>query len=110
MKFGKARKIFSIVLFTVFSLSLSISADAASICKGFSKSKCGATTQCGWVKSYKTKRGTTVEAFCRGKRGSKTVKKKSATKKVSSNAFSKTKASIVKKSKTPKRKVKKTKS
>lgn len=100
MKQSKTSKIFSIVLFTLFSISLSITADAASSCKGLAKSMCVGDAQCSWVNTYKTKKGTKVKAFCRSKRNSKSVKKKSVTKKVSSKTISKTKGKVAKKSKT----------
>ena len=33
------------------------------------KSRCEASASCTWVKSYKTKEGVTVDAYCRAKSG-----------------------------------------
>lgn len=43
----------------------SISASAASACKGLETSACESSTSCRWVQSYKRKDGREVNAFCR---------------------------------------------
>lgn len=47
------------------------SANAASQCKGLEKPACETNDRCSWVRSYTTKKGTTVSAFCRSKPGQK---------------------------------------
>lgn len=51
-------------------------------CKGLSKGKCDNSTDCSWVKGYKTKTGKTVDGYCRAKPG----KNKSTLKKKNTNA------------------------
>jgi hypothetical protein len=53
----------------VVALALFHSAAMASSCKGLSQSKCSANAACSWVKSYKTKSGKKVDAYCRAKPG-----------------------------------------
>lgn len=66
----------SISLIIILGLLLiSVSTAQAAECKGLSKTKCG-TANCTWVKSYKTKKGNTVNGYCRNK-PSKSAKKKS---------------------------------
>ncbi|MDZ4790662.1 MAG: hypothetical protein SGJ17_05550 [Hyphomicrobiales bacterium] len=40
---------------------------ADSPCKGLENAACTKSPACGWVKSYTTKKGKTIEAFCRKK-------------------------------------------
>ncbi|MEN8168082.1 MAG: chromosome partitioning protein ParB [Pseudomonadota bacterium] len=42
-------------------------AQAEGKCKGLSKSACSTNSSCSWVKSYKTKAGKNVAAYCRVK-------------------------------------------
>ena len=51
--------------FTV--LPLSQSASAASQCKGLEIKACGAESGFSWINSYKTKKGKTINAYCRTK-------------------------------------------
>ncbi len=60
--------------FFIISAVFSSSAFAAS-CKGLSKTACSNNSSCSYTKSYTTKNGTKVSAYCRNKPG-----KKSATK------------------------------
>ncbi len=39
----------------------------ASPCKGLDQTACTANANCSWIKSYTTKKGHTVNAFCRKK-------------------------------------------
>ncbi len=50
----------------LFSLVI-CSAAMAVECKGLDKGKCEQADACSWVKSYKTKSGNTVKAYCRAK-------------------------------------------
>lgn len=43
----------------------SLSARAASPCKGLDESACMQSQSCSWVSSYTTKHGATVSAYCR---------------------------------------------
>lgn len=53
-------------LATVFSLfPLIQTASAASLCNGLDIKACGAQADCKWVNSYKTKKGKTINAYCR---------------------------------------------
>ncbi len=65
----------SIVIFSL--LFFSIGANAASSCKGSSKSSCSASSDCYWVDSFKRKDGVKVSAHCRTKAGKGSSKKKS---------------------------------
>lgn len=40
---------------------------ADSPCKGLDNAACTKAEACGWVKTYKTKKGRVVNAFCRKK-------------------------------------------
>ena len=64
-----------IIVATAF-LGLAQPGQAQSSCKGLSKGKCGSSSSCTWVKSYKTQKGNTVAAYCRAK-GSKGAAAKS---------------------------------
>ncbi|WP_319548427.1 hypothetical protein [Desulfogranum marinum] len=67
-----------IVMALAISVSLVFSSSLfAATCKGQSRSKCESSSDCSWVKSYKTKAGKTVDAYCRAKSGKS--KKTSAT-------------------------------
>lgn len=81
---------------------------AQSSCKGIAKGKCESSASCSWVNSYKTKSGTTVNAYCRanGSKGAaKTSDKskakagtKAKSKSVSATDKAKKKTSVKKKS------------
>ena len=86
---------------------------AAKECKGMSKSSCGASASCTWVKSYSTKKGNKVAAYCRNKGGkgsakaaskkaktAKATSKKAAAKKSSSKSTKKATSKSSKKSTT----------
>lgn len=49
----------------VAMLLLTVSAQAASQCKGLDNSACDANAACGWVNGYARKDGREVSAFCR---------------------------------------------
>ncbi len=51
------------------ALFLSGGTASAAACKGLSKSACGKNPSCSWVNSYRTKKGVTVEGYCRNKPG-----------------------------------------
>jgi hypothetical protein len=53
----------------VMSLFVATGANAAqdSECKGLEQQRCVSETTCSWVRSYKTSKGTEVNAFCRRK-------------------------------------------
>jgi outer membrane biosynthesis protein TonB len=55
-------------------------ATAAKACKGLSKSSCSSNTNCSWVKSYTTKTGAKVNAYCRTKSGKKSSSPSTASK------------------------------
>ncbi|MCG8090540.1 MAG: chromosome partitioning protein ParB [Candidatus Thiodiazotropha taylori] len=73
-------------------------ASAAKACKGMSKSACSGNANCSWVKSYTTKTGAKVNAYCRTKSG----KKSSSTSTTSKQKSSKDSAKSAKKEKTKK--------
>ena len=52
----------------------------AAQCKGMSKSKCEGAAECSWVKSYKSKSGNTVDAYCRSKPSKSGSKKTTSSK------------------------------
>lgn len=49
----------------VLAVSISVSAIAASQCKGLDVQACQSNTACGWVDSYTRKDGKEIKAFCR---------------------------------------------
>ncbi|MCG7901536.1 hypothetical protein A3194_13080 [Candidatus Thiodiazotropha endoloripes] len=55
-------------------------ASAAKACKGMSKSACSSNANCSWVKSYTTKTGAKVNAYCRTKSGKKSSSKSTSSK------------------------------
>ncbi|MCG8066693.1 MAG: chromosome partitioning protein ParB [Candidatus Thiodiazotropha taylori] len=73
-------------------------ASAAKACKGMSKSACSGNDNCSWVKSYTTKTGAKVNAYCRTKSG----KKSSSTSTTSKQKSSKDSAKSTKKDKSKK--------
>jgi len=61
---------YKIAMAFLLALVLSVifpSTFAAQACKGLEESKCGETVSCTWVKGYATKKGKTVEPYCRTK-------------------------------------------
>lgn len=62
---------------------------AQNSCKGIAKGKCESSASCSWVNSYKTKTGTTVNAYCRAKSSKGAAK---ATDKSTTKAETKSKA------------------
>ena len=65
--------------FLILALSLGGLLGATSVqaaqCKGLSQSKCEGAAECSWVKSYKSKSGNTVDAYCRSKPSKSSSKK-----------------------------------
>lgn len=51
--------------FTLFPIMHT--AYAASLCHGLDVKACGAQVGCSWINSYKTKKGKTINAYCRKK-------------------------------------------
>ena len=75
----------------------------AKVCKGMSNSECSSSASCSWIKGYKTKSGSKVNAYCRNKASKKNNEekdknKKSSTKKSDSEKKDKNKKSSTKKS------------
>lgn len=70
------------------SLALAVPSAGAAECKEMSQSQCEKSSSCSYVKGYKTKTGTKVDAYCRNKGG----KKKSSSSKGSKDS-SKSKSS-----------------
>ncbi len=90
-------KMFRLIFAGIVVLALSLSggsAVAASSCKGLEKSACGRNAACSWVNSYTTKKGVTVEGYCRAKPS------KGAASKGSAHKASKEKASRANRDKT----------
>ncbi|MCG7922862.1 MAG: chromosome partitioning protein ParB [Candidatus Thiodiazotropha lotti] len=55
-------------------------ASAAKACKGMSKSACSGNANCSWVKSYTTKTGAKVNAYCRTTSGKKSSSQSTSSK------------------------------
>jgi hypothetical protein len=55
-----------VVLIAMWAVS-GASAAQNSECKGLEQQKCTTLASCSWVRSYKTSKGTEVNAFCRRK-------------------------------------------
>ena len=72
---GSINRITGAVLLTICLALASISSVQAAECKGLSKTKCEASDSCSWIKGYKTKTGSSVNAYCRAKAGKSTKKK-----------------------------------
>ena len=49
-------------LFSVSTVSF-----AAGACKGMQKDACSSDSSCSWINSYTTKKGKTINAYCRNK-------------------------------------------
>jgi hypothetical protein len=66
----------SVFLLTLAGLlSVSSVSFAAGACKGMEKDTCSSESSCSWINSYTTKKGKTINAYCRNK--SKSNKSKS---------------------------------
>jgi len=48
-------------------ISISQLSSAAGTCKGLQQDACSSDNSCSWVKSYSTKSGKTIKAYCRNK-------------------------------------------
>ncbi len=48
-------------------LSLSQLSYAAESCKGLQQDDCKSNNSCSWINSYTTKKGNTINAYCRNK-------------------------------------------
>ena len=48
-------------------LSLSQFSFAAGSCKGLQQDACSSDSSCSWINSYTTKKGKTINAYCRNK-------------------------------------------
>lgn len=48
-------------------ISISQLSSAASTCKGLQQDACSRDNSCSWIKSYSTKSGKTIKAYCRNK-------------------------------------------
>ncbi len=48
-------------------ISFSQLSSAAAACKGLQSDACNSDNSCSWVKSYSTKSGKTIKAYCRNK-------------------------------------------
>jgi len=89
-------RIFLYALTIIFSIGLTFASTGfAASCKGLSQNKCESASDCTWVKSYKTKTGKTVSAYCRAKSG----KSSSSSKSTKSSSSSSTSSSSSKDSK-----------
>ncbi len=57
----------ALVLAATGLMSFSQLSSAASACKGLQQDACSSDNSCSWVKSYSTKSGKTINAYCRNK-------------------------------------------
>ena len=57
----------SVFLLVAGLLSVSQVSYAASACKGLKKDVCSSDSSCSWINSYTTKKGKTINAYCRNK-------------------------------------------
>jgi len=65
---NKFKPFSSIATAVVLALLAIPSLNAASACKGMDEKSCNAADgQCSWIKSYETKSGKKVQAYCRTK-------------------------------------------
>lgn len=48
-------------------LSISHLSSAAGTCKGLQQDACSSDNSCSWINSYTTKKGKTINAYCRNK-------------------------------------------
>jgi hypothetical protein len=63
---------FMLLILTVFSslapvMAQQVQKASVSECKGLDQTSCAGKERCSWVKSFKTKKGREVSAFCRKK-------------------------------------------
>jgi hypothetical protein len=72
-------------LFTLLTV-ICVPAHASKACKGLSQAACSKKSDCSWVKSYKTKTGSQVSAYCRTKSGKKSSAKAKTNKEVKSKS------------------------
>lgn len=80
MKQNPRSHILVVVLAAAFTaMPLSQSASAASQCKGLDIKACDAQASCTWIKSYQTKKGSTINAYCRTKPVNKSSKETTKT-------------------------------
>ncbi len=56
-----------LVLAATGLISISQLSSAAGTCKGLQQDACGGDNSCSWIKSYTTKKGKTINAYCRNK-------------------------------------------
>lgn len=56
-----------LVLAAAGLLSFSPLSLAAGACKGQAEGACSSDSSCSWVKSYTTKKGNTINSYCRNK-------------------------------------------
>jgi len=56
-----------LVLAATGLISISQLSSAAGTCKGLQQDACSSDNSCSWVKSYSTKSGKTIKAYCRNK-------------------------------------------
>lgn len=56
-----------LILATAGLLSFSPLSFAAGACKGQAQAACASDNSCSWINSYTTKKGNTINAYCRNK-------------------------------------------
>jgi hypothetical protein len=56
-----------LVLAATGLISISQLSLAAGTCKGLQQDACSSENSCSWIKSYTTKNGKTISAYCRNK-------------------------------------------
>lgn len=56
-----------LVLAATALISVSQFSSAAGICKGLQQDACSSESSCSWINSYTTKKGKTINAYCRNK-------------------------------------------
>lgn len=66
------------ILLSAGALAISQAAHAESSCKELKKEACTSSSSCSWINSYTTKKGNTVDAYCRNKPKQKSSKKSAA--------------------------------
>jgi len=88
---------YTLLLALLMSLLLFTGNVSAKACKGMTKSACSTSTSCSWVKSYKTKKGVKVDAYCRNKAKKSTSNKVTKAKKESKKSTKAKKAAKTKK-------------
>jgi hypothetical protein len=78
----------------VFVMGGDLKAAETNICKGVEQTACQANDTCSWVRSYKTKSGTQVSAFCRKKPGKKASAKSVAPSSVTATSAATTSVTV----------------